>query len=147
MTAVLLYPLLESPSKNHTPSAIRCGGASSPEANRKRQSSNTESNSIRQPRQQTTPRTPEAPKTQKPRKCTASVVSDEETLAIAATLRPAPTRTPWFASAATTSTARPSLPTRPVRPLTTGSNRNRRRPVSSVEVWLIRRFFSLVLKV
>src|SRR5882762_9997421 len=93
MTVVLLYPLLESPIKNHTPSAIFCGDASCPEAPPTKQSINIARNNPRQLKQHPTPRILLAPKTQKPRKCAASVVSSDESLAIAATLRPARTRT------------------------------------------------------
>src|SRR6266700_747914 len=88
MIVVLLYSLLESPTKNHTPSTTFCGDASSAEAPRTKQSNNTAiDNKTCHSNQRPTPLLLPAPKTQRPRVCAASVVSGDETLAIAAALR------------------------------------------------------------
>src|SRR5271170_4534971 len=144
---VLLYPLLASPSKNHTPSEIFCGVASCPEAHLIQQTSNNESNSIQQPNRRPAPRTPFAPKTQRPRKCAASVATVDETLAIAATLWSTGTRTTRPPSTTTASTAWPSLPARPARPLAASSHRNRRSAIGTVKVRLIRRLFAIILEI
>src|SRR6266851_808957 len=136
MIVVLLYPLLESPIKNHTPSAIFCGDASSPEAPRTRQTISTARNNTRQSHQQPTPPFLLVPKTQRPRVCAAFVVIDDETLAIATTLRTTRTRSP---PTATTPAARPSLSARSVRSLAAGNCRDCRSTIGAVEIGFIRR--------
>src|SRR6266699_2110914 len=137
MIVVLLYPLLESPTKNHTPSTTFCGDASSAEAPRTKQSINTAiDNKTCHSNQRPTPLLLLAPKTQRPRVCAASVVSGDETLAIAATLRSARTRSP---PAATTSAARTSLSTRSTRSLAAGNRSDCRSTIGAIEVGFIRR--------
>src|SRR5580704_26616 len=146
MIVVLLYPLLESPTKNHTPSAIFCGETSCPGATRTKQSISTARSRSRQLEQQPTSPIPPTPKTQRPRECAASVANGDESLAIAATLRPtrARTRSP---SAATTPAARPSLSNRSVRSLTTGNSRDCRSTIGAVEVRLFSRLFSIIVEI
>ena len=79
-----------------------------------------------------------APKTQRPRKCAASVVNDDRTLAISATLRSARART-GPTSAATTSAARPPLPARSVTALAARNRCDYRSIIGSIEIRLIRR--------
>src|SRR6266700_906660 len=139
MIVVLLYPLLESPTKNHTPSTTFCGDASSPETPRTKQSINTAiDNKTCHSNQRPTPLLLPAPKTQRPRVCAASVVSGDATLAIAATLRSTRART-RPAPAATASAARTSLSTRSTRSLAAGNRSDCRRTIGAIEVGVIRR--------
>src|ERR1700723_1993447 len=140
MTAVLLYPLLASPIKNHTPSAIFSGEDSCPEPHRTRQSSSNQKNNLCRPPRRTGPDT----KPPRPRGCVASVISFDETLAIAATLRSAGARSP---PATTTSTARPSLSARTIRTRSTSSSRDYRHSIGTVEVRLVRRLVPIIIKI
>src|SRR6267378_8703421 len=140
MIVVLLYPLLESPTRNQTRSAIFCGDESCPEAPRAKQSISTARNRPRQLKQQPNPRILLAPETQRPRVCAASVVSGDETLAIAATLRSTRTRT-RSPSAATTSAARPPLSTRSIPSLAAGYCSDCRNTIGAIEIRLFSRLF------
>jgi hypothetical protein len=84
--------------------------------------------------------------TQRPRKCAAFVVTDDVTLAIAATLRPARTRTRSPATA-TTPTPRPPLSAWSVCSLATGNSRDRRNTIRTIEIRLIRRLFSIIVEI
>ena len=146
---VLLYPFPASPSRNHTPlvifwEAISCANPLQP-----KQIINATRNKPCHPPK--TPALTSSPvqKPKEPRICAALVVNDDKTLAIAATtmLPAAGTRT-RPASAAATSSTRPSLlSTRSIRPLATGSHRNLRSAISPVEVWLVRRLVAVVIEI
>src|ERR1700722_6683649 len=140
MTAVLLYPLLASPIKNHTPSAIFSGEDSCPEPHGTRQSSNNRKNNLCRPPR----RNRGDPKPQRPRGCVASVISLDGTLAIAAPLRSAGTRPP---PATTTSTARPSLSAGTIRTRSTSCSRDYRHSIGAIEVWLVRRLVPIIVKI
>src|SRR5882757_6353421 len=134
MIVVLLYPLLESPTKNHTPSLIFCGAESCAEAPSTRQITDTARNNSRHSNQRPTPRTLLTPKTQRPRVCAASVGISDETLAITATLRSTRARTR-------------SPPTTPIRSLSAGNRRNCGNPIGAVEVRLFSHLFSIILEI
>src|SRR5882724_71910 len=146
MIVVLLYPLLESPTRNQTPSATFCGDASSAEAPLKKQSISTARDNTRHSNQRPTPPLLLAPETQRPRVCAASVVSGDETLAIAATLRSTRTRT-RSPSAATTSAARPPLSTRSIPSLAAGYCSDCRNTIGAIEIRLFSRLFPTVIEI
>src|SRR5258707_7888552 len=135
MPVLLLSPLLEQQIKTHPQPEIFCGDASPPKPPRTKQPISTKRNNTRQSHQQPTPPFLFVPKTQRPRVCAAFVVIDDETLAIATTLRTTRTRSP---PTATTPAARPSLSARSVRSLAAGNCRDCRSTIGAVEIGFIR---------